>query len=80
MSVNHEEADTRMIIHTKDVIGGGFQRLIDSCHDTDVLLLLIYHIGQDAEVWMVSDMAKQHRCYPFPTILEKLGEAFGIIY
>jgi len=74
LSVDHEEADTRMIIHAKDAIENGFQRLIVICRDTDVLLLMLYHIGNMVETWMVSGTAKQRRCYPVHTICDMVDE------
>lgn len=59
LSVNHKEADTRMIVHAKDASARGYERLIVNCRDTDVLLLLIYHMGSAVETWMVSGTSKQ---------------------
>ena len=57
---NHEEADTRLILHAKDAIECNFKRIVVMCKDTDVLLLLLYHLGRiDVEVWMVSGSSKQ---------------------
>ena len=42
-SVQQEEADTRIVIHTKDAITRGYERGVVKCRDTDILLLLIYH-------------------------------------
>ena len=43
LCVDHEEADTRIVIHAKHAINLQFGRVAVKCRDTDVLLLLIYH-------------------------------------
>ena len=68
LSANHEEADTRMIVHAKDAVARGYGRLEVISRDTDVLLLLVYHFGEDVECWMVSGTGRSRRCYPIHTI------------
>ena len=73
LSANHEEADTRLILHAKDAVQNNYKRLIVICRDTDVLLLLLYHLGRTkTEVWMVSGTSKQQNCYPVQTVASKL--------
>ena len=48
-----------MILHSRDAIDRGYKRLEVYCRDTEVLLLLIYHFGADAEVYMISGTGKQ---------------------
>ena len=44
------------------------------CRDTDVLLLLLYHLGEmDIEVWMSSGTARQRKNYPIHLIAKKLS-------
>ena len=75
LSANHEEADTRLILHGKDGIQNGYKRVIVICRDTDVLLLLLYHLGRTgAEIWMVSGTSKQKKCYPVHIIASKLND------
>ena len=60
LSANHEEEDTRLILHANDAIQNNYRRVLLICRDTDVLLLLLYHLGHtEAEVWMVSGTSKQ---------------------
>jgi hypothetical protein len=50
---DHEEADTRILLHAADAASCGVRRLVIHCRDTDVLLLLIVfaeHLSQ--EIWM----------------------------
>ena len=64
LSSNHEEANTRIIVHTLDVIRQGYKRVLVKCLHTDVLLLLIIHAGSlDVEVWMVSGTSKNLECH-----------------
>ena len=47
-----EEEKTRIILHAKAAHREEYERLIISCSDTDVLVLLIYFSGQLCQVWM----------------------------
>ena len=41
LRANHEEADTRILLHIRDACNQGYARLVIECRDTDVLLLLL---------------------------------------
>ena len=41
LRANHEEADTRILLHVNDACNQGYARLVIECTDTDVLLLLL---------------------------------------
>ena len=73
---NHEEADTRLILHACDAVDKQFSRILVVCRDTDVLLLLLHFFGskQDIEVWMESGTARQKKYYPVHEIAEKLPQ------
>ena len=43
---SHEEADTRIILHAKAACRDGYERVIVSCRDTNVLVLLTHFAGQ----------------------------------
>jgi len=60
LKCNHDEADTRMLLHCKCVTDLGFERLVISCRDTDVLVLLV-HFASDLtrEIWFQTGTAKQ---------------------
>ena len=48
-----EEADSRIILHAKVASLDGYERVIVSCRDTDVLVLLTHFAGQlSREMWM----------------------------
>ena len=76
---NHEEADTRLILHAHEAIANNFNRIVVLCRDTDVLLLLIHFFGKNEEIetWMVGGNAKQKKCFPVNSITDKLSE--GVI-
>jgi hypothetical protein len=66
---NHEEADTRIILHAQEAIANGFDRLLIECRDTDVIILLIHFLGHlRADIWMVGGTAKQRKFYPITQI------------
>ena len=58
---NHEEADTRLILHAQDgVERSQYKRLIFICRDTNVLLLLMFNFGkQDLEVWWLVEQTRK---------------------
>ena len=57
---NHNEADTRILLHTKSVTDLGFERMIICSRDTDVLVLLV-HFASDlsGELWFQMGTTKQ---------------------
>ena len=62
---NHEEANTRLILHSCKAVSEGYQRVLAICRDTDVMLLLLHFICTKAtEVWMISGTAAKRKCYP----------------
>jgi len=73
LQANHEEADTRIILHALEAIDAGFESIIVKCRDTDVLLLLI-HSTRDklCQVWMMSGTSKEQECFPVHIINENL--------
>ena len=53
LSSDHEEADTRIVLHARDATTRGYQKVNILCSDTDVLVLLLAHrqvLCQ--EIWM----------------------------
>ena len=60
---NHEEADTRIILHARDASSLGYKRIVVRSSDTDVLVLLLYH-DIDCEVWQNCGIAKKPRFLP----------------
>ena len=69
---NHEEADTWLVLHAAAASKGGFQRIVVSSPDTDVLILLV-HFAMDigGELWL--RLPKGGRLYPAHSIARALG-------
>ena len=60
---NHEEADTRLILHLCEAVDEGYERVLVISRDTDVLLLLVHFMPtKPVEVWMISGTAKSRKC------------------
>ncbi|KAK4881851.1 hypothetical protein RN001_005170 [Aquatica leii] len=62
---NHEEADTRILLHVLSAKVSGYRRCIVDCNDTDVLVLLLHfrkHLTQ--EVWMKTGKSDSLRYIP----------------
>ena len=75
LRANHEEADTRLILHSCEAVNEGHERVLVICRDTDVLLLLVHFMSTNAaEVWMISGTAKKRKCYPIHAVSERLAK------
>ena len=72
---NHEEADTRLILHLGEALDEGYERALVS-RDTDVLLLLVHFTPtKPVEVWMISGTAKNRKCYPVREASQRLAQS-----
>ncbi len=67
MKVNHEEADTRIILHCVNM---DVECIVVSARDTDVLLLLIAHFDKLVadKVWMKAGTSKKPKYIPIHEI------------
>ena len=62
LRANHEEAGTRLILHSCEAFKTGCEIIIVNSRDTDVMLLLLHFVSKEArEVWMISGTAKKRR-------------------
>ncbi|CAM1319292.1 Uncharacterised protein g7165 [Pycnogonum litorale] len=62
LSANHEEADTRIVLHACDAADHGYERTIVVCRDTDVLVMLtVFSAKLSQEVWMKAGTSKSPR-------------------
>ena len=75
LHANHEEADTRLILHSCEAVKEGYQRVLVHSRDTDVFLLLVHFFSDAAEVWMISGTAKKRKCYPVHAVSQRLTPA-----
>ena len=63
---NHEEADTRFILHAINAVQVGYGRLMIVSPNTDVLVLLCHFTSNlCSEVWMQMKTVNQHIFIPF---------------
>lgn len=65
LSSDHEEADTRFVLHARDAAVRGYRQVNVLCRDTDVLVLLLAQ-GKDLcqEIWMFSGTSRTKRYIP----------------
>ena len=78
MIVNHEEADTRMFVHLKDMTMNGITKVGIRTVDTDVVVLALAHFGGLhylglRELWMLFGSGKSYRNIPVHRIFGVLG-------
>ena len=61
LSSNHEEADTRIILHAQEAASRGYEKLVVIAKDTDILVLLLAHRDHidTSEVWMKSGTSQK---------------------
>lgn len=71
LNSNHEEADTKIILHAADASVQNFYRVVVCTRDTDILLLLIHHETAE-EVWMSSGTSKDKDFIPVCTLRANL--------
>ncbi len=64
---DHEEADTRMLLHIQDAGKKGYKRIFVHCRDTDVIALLVAFYGQlgVAEIWVCAGTQLKRKYIPF---------------
>ena len=76
---DHEEADTRMLIHLLDALWNGCTNCLVRTVDTDVLVILLgkFHhlvaLCQDVNVWVAFGSGKNYTHYHINAIYEDLG-------
>ena len=62
LASDHEEADTRIVLHARDAAARGYKQVNILCRDTDVLVLPLAHREQLCkEIWMFADTSRQRR-------------------
>ncbi len=79
MSCNHEEADTRIIVHVLHALCQGMKSKVGAV-DTDVVFILtgaFFELSQAqplVDIWVAFSMGKNYRFYSINTIYSRLGE------
>ena len=74
-----EEADTRIFLHAKDALACGYQCMVISCRDTDVLVLALAHRPElSPEIWIHSGTSKHPKYIPVhlinlaPSVIDRI--------
>ena len=77
---NHEEADTRVVVHILNALEQGMKSVKVRTVDTDVVIILagaFYELCQTqplADIWIAFGMSKNYRFYSIIAICASLGE------
>ena len=72
---NHEEADTRIMLHIADAYKQGYTKILVRTVDTDVVVIaisLLAHINLE-ELWVACEVGKYFRYVPVHEIATSLG-------
>ena len=65
LASDHEEEDSRIVLHARDAAARGYKQVNILCRDTDVLVLLLAHREQLCqEIWMFAGTSRQRRYIP----------------
>ena len=79
LQCDHEEADTRLVIHLQDSLNNGCTNCLVRTVDTDVVIILVgmFHhfvaLCQDVNIWVAFGSGKNFTFYHINTIYESLG-------
>jgi len=79
-SCDHEEADTRLVVHIVDALTKGQSTCLVRTVDTDVVIILIgkfYYfttLNSDANIWVAFGSSKNFSFWHINTIFHNLGE------
>ena len=75
---NHEEADTRVILHSAHAGQRGFSKIMIRTVDTDVVVLAIANATQINvdELWIAFGVGKHYRYIPIHVSANELGQRF----
>ena len=76
MPCNHEEADTRLILHVFDWIKKGYKKITIVTVDTDVVVIALYHFYDlnIEELWIEYGTGQHKRWLPIHNYAHTLGE------
>ena len=75
---NHEEADTRMLVHVEHSLVNGANQIGINSEDTDVLIILLGFFHQLQSKYNFSDVVidfNRTKRYSISTLAEKLGSS-----
>ena len=71
---NHDNADSRMVVHLKDASKRGVKRVLVATIDTDVVVVLIYHFFffRFKALWVEMGVGQHRRWLPIHTYAQLL--------
>ena len=74
---NHEEADTRILLHVKHAADGGHRNISIQTVDTDVLVLAVsfFHELNIDELWVEFGVGRNRRWFPVHKYAASLGKS-----
>ena len=77
---DHEEADTRIIVHLADAVNKGYKKILVRTVDTDVVVLAVAAAAKVdiEELWIAFGTAKSFRHIPAHEIAKSLGPSKSI--
>ena len=65
LASDHEQADTRIVLHAQDAAARGYKQVNILCRDTEVLVLLLAHREQLCQgIWMFAGTSRQRPYIP----------------
>lgn len=79
-SFNHEEADTRVVVHVLHYLKHGEKTILVRAVDTDVVVILagtfhnLISTQPLADIWVAFGMGKNYRFYHINAIYSSLGQ------
>ena len=73
---NHEEADSRLLLHAAHCVQNGHRRLLIRTVDTDVVVIAIstFHLISPDELWIAFGLGNHYRLIPIHELTKALGE------
>jgi len=74
----HEEVNTRIILHLKDMVDNGLKYIVIRSVDTDVLVLDIYYFFKLSDknletFWVAFNTGKKYRYIPVNAVASAIG-------
>ena len=84
MPCDHEEADTRLVVHLQEALRNGHTNFLVRTVDTDVVAILIgkfHHLVafcQSLNIWVAFGIGKHLTYYHINTICQELGIEISI--
>ena len=78
---NHEETDSRLLVHVRDAVNRGAKNVMIRTVDTDVVVIAVSDLSKlqelepDVHIWIAFDMGKNFQYFSVHAIHESLGRA-----